>query len=137
MERKSKEIDTKIDKDFGGNKFTSIPNPLPTLPSSISNTNLKIDSLLIKMISVGEALDIVLKVSQRLPPVVVPLHHALGKVLAQDVTAPDPLPPYPASIKVYFSIFHPTWYFCLLVCFASIGLDWTGLDDLNYIGKIV
>ena len=52
------------------------------------------------MISPDEALRIVLEVAQRLPPVAVSLHDALGKVLAQDIRAPDPLPPYPASIKV-------------------------------------
>ena len=53
-----------------------------------------------KMISADEALRIVLSVAHELPPVTVPLHQALGKVLAQDIRAPDPLPPYPASIKV-------------------------------------
>lgn len=53
-----------------------------------------------RMITVEEALDTVLNVAQRLPPVTVSLHEALGKVLAQDITAPDPLPPYPASVKV-------------------------------------
>ncbi|THF98170.1 hypothetical protein TEA_014642 [Camellia sinensis var. sinensis] len=51
------------------------------------------------MISADNALQIVLNVAQRLPPVTVSLHEALGKVLAHDITAPDPLPPYPASIK--------------------------------------
>ena len=52
------------------------------------------------MVSVDEALKIVLGVAQRLPPITMPLQDALGKVLAEDVRAPDPLPPYPASIKV-------------------------------------
>lgn len=52
------------------------------------------------MISPEEALRKVLSVAQRLPPVTVPLHEALGKVLAEDIRAPDPLPPYPASVKV-------------------------------------
>ena len=52
------------------------------------------------MLSVEEASEIVLRVAERLPPVTVPIHHALGKILAQDATAPDPHPPYPASIKV-------------------------------------
>lgn len=52
------------------------------------------------MISSEEALKIVLRVAQRLPPVTMPLNEALGKVLAEDIRAPDPLPPYPASIKV-------------------------------------
>ncbi|XP_051142410.1 molybdopterin biosynthesis protein CNX1 [Andrographis paniculata] len=57
-----------------------------------------------KMVSVEEALEIILRVAQRLPPVTVPLHQALGKVLAQDVVAPDPLPPYPASIKDGYAV---------------------------------
>ncbi|XP_022891833.1 molybdopterin biosynthesis protein CNX1 [Olea europaea var. sylvestris] len=57
-----------------------------------------------RMISVEEALDTVLNVAQRLPPVTVSLHEALGKVLAQDITAPDPLPPYPASVKDGYAV---------------------------------
>ena len=53
------------------------------------------------MISVDEALQIVLSQSQKLPPITVPLKDALGKILAEDIHAPDPLPPYPASVKVY------------------------------------
>ncbi|KAF3455238.1 hypothetical protein FNV43_RR05686 [Rhamnella rubrinervis] len=56
------------------------------------------------MISVNEALQLVLRVAQRLPPVTVPLHDALGKVLAEDIRAPDPLPPYPASIKDGYAV---------------------------------
>lgn len=76
-----------------------------------------------KMISVEEALEIVLNVAQRLPPVILPIHEVLGKILAEDITAPDPLPPYPASIKVLF--FHtyvlfyqlgiaPYWKICCI-----------------------
>ncbi|KAL6563720.1 calnexin Cnx1 [Orobanche gracilis] len=54
-----------------------------------------------KMLSVEEALEMVLGVALRLPPVTVPIHEALGKILAQDVAAPDPHPPYPASIKLW------------------------------------
>ncbi|GAB2274490.1 calnexin Cnx1 [Dionaea muscipula] len=56
------------------------------------------------MISVEEALETVLRVAQRLEPVTVPLHEALGKVLAEDIRAPDPLPPYPASVKDGFAV---------------------------------
>lgn len=52
------------------------------------------------MISSDEALKTVLEVARCLPPIVVSLHDAMGKVLAQDIRASDPLPPYPASIKV-------------------------------------
>ncbi|KAL6518700.1 calnexin Cnx1 [Orobanche hederae] len=57
-----------------------------------------------KMLSVEQALEIVLEVAQRLPPLTVPIHEALGKILAQDVAAPDPLPPYPASIKDGYAV---------------------------------
>lgn len=56
------------------------------------------------MISVEEALRIVLDVSKRLPPVTVSIDDAFGKVLADDITAPDPLPPYPASIKDGYAV---------------------------------
>ncbi|CAI9105833.1 OLC1v1004851C1 [Oldenlandia corymbosa var. corymbosa] len=56
------------------------------------------------MKSVEEALEIVLTVSQRLPPVTVPLQDALDKVLAEDIHAPDPLPPYPASVKDGYAV---------------------------------
>ncbi|CAK9168564.1 unnamed protein product [Ilex paraguariensis] len=56
------------------------------------------------MISAEEALDIVLRVAQRLPPVTLPLHEALGKILAEDIRAPDPLPPYPASVKDGYAV---------------------------------
>lgn len=51
-----------------------------------------------------EALGIVVNVSKRLPQVTVPIHDALGKVLAQDIRAPDPLPPYPASVKDGYAV---------------------------------
>ncbi|TMW95672.1 hypothetical protein EJD97_008502 [Solanum chilense] len=57
-----------------------------------------------KMITVEEALEIVLNVAQRLPPVILPIHEVFGKVLAEDITAPDPLPPYPASIKDGYAV---------------------------------
>ncbi|XP_065030853.1 molybdopterin biosynthesis protein CNX1-like isoform X1 [Musa acuminata AAA Group] len=56
------------------------------------------------MIPVDEALRIVLSVAERLPPVAVPLHEALGLILAEDVRAPDPLPPYRASIKDGYAV---------------------------------
>ena len=63
------------------------------------------------MISAEEALQTVLRVGQRLPPISLPLHEALGKVLAQDIRASDPLPPFPASVKVESTIAH--FYFCI------------------------
>ncbi|KAM7258027.1 hypothetical protein ACFE04_013768 [Oxalis oulophora] len=56
------------------------------------------------MISTEDAIRAVLSVSNRLPPVTLPLHSALGKILAQDIHAPDPLPPYPASIKDGYAV---------------------------------
>ncbi|KAM3741039.1 hypothetical protein ACB098_08G145500 [Castanea mollissima] len=56
------------------------------------------------MVSADEALQIVLSVAQRLPPVTIPLLDALGKVLAEDIRAPDPLPPYPASVKDGYAV---------------------------------
>ncbi|KAK7385851.1 hypothetical protein VNO78_31774 [Psophocarpus tetragonolobus] len=56
------------------------------------------------MISVVDALQTVLNASKRLPPLTLPLHEALGKVLAQDVRALDPLPPYPASVKDGYAV---------------------------------
>lgn len=73
-----------------------------------------------EIISVENALHIVKTVSQQLLPVSVPIYEALGKVLAQDIHAPDPLPPYPASVKVifFFSQFgfydHFFWKFCFV-----------------------
>ena len=55
-----------------------------------------------EMLSVEDALHIVKTASARLSPVIVPIHEALGKVLAQDIRAPDPLPPFTASVKVIF-----------------------------------
>ncbi|KAH9742667.1 Molybdopterin biosynthesis protein CNX1 [Citrus sinensis] len=57
-----------------------------------------------KIISAEEALQKVLSVAQRLSPVTVPLYEALGKVLAEDIRAPDPLPPYPASVKDGYAV---------------------------------
>lgn len=71
-----------------------------------------------------EALRTVLTVAQRLPPVTVPLHEALGKVLAEDVRAPDPLPPYPASIKVFqnFDFTFAPSFFCFIVALVLVIL---------------
>lgn len=68
------------------------------------NGGTQISSSTNKMISVDEALEIVLNVAQRLPPVTLPIHDILGKILAEDITAPDPLPPYPASIKDGYAV---------------------------------
>ncbi|XP_071705689.1 molybdopterin biosynthesis protein CNX1-like [Rutidosis leptorrhynchoides] len=60
--------------------------------------------MMMMMISVEEALGIVLELSKRLPPITVSIEDAFGKILADDITAPDPLPPYPASIKDGYAV---------------------------------
>ncbi|XXG85011.1 hypothetical protein AAC387_Pa11g0188 [Persea americana] len=57
-------------------------------------------SLSPSMVLVDEALQTVLSVTPHLEPVKVPLQEALGLVLAEDVVARDPLPPFQASIMV-------------------------------------
>ncbi len=53
------------------------------------------------LLSVAEAERIVLEaLPGPLAPIQVPFMEALGKILAEDVVAADPLPPFPASIKV-------------------------------------
>ncbi|KAL0927850.1 hypothetical protein M5K25_002065 [Dendrobium thyrsiflorum] len=56
------------------------------------------------MIPVDEALAMVLQAAARLPSVSVPLVDALGLVLAEDIRAPDPLPPFRASIKDGYAV---------------------------------
>jgi gephyrin len=53
-----------------------------------------------KMISIPEAQDAVLARTPVLGVERVPLGAAVGRVLAEPVTARDSLPPFPASIKV-------------------------------------
>lgn len=52
------------------------------------------------LLPISEATQIILKTAKRLEPVSVSLDKALGTILAEDVHAPEPLPPFPASIKV-------------------------------------
>ncbi|KAL8129985.1 hypothetical protein V2J09_019140 [Rumex salicifolius] len=56
------------------------------------------------MISVDSALETVLTVARRLEPVTVSLYEALNRILAEEIRAPDPLPPYPASIKDGYAV---------------------------------
>jgi len=49
------------------------------------------------MIPVEEAIDIILQAVQPLQPVRVPFHDALGLVLAEDVHAAEPMPPFRAA----------------------------------------
>lgn len=57
-------------------------------------------SALYKMITIPEAQQIVLKETTCLPSVSMTLHEAQGCILAEDVQAPEDVPPFPASIKV-------------------------------------
>lgn len=56
------------------------------------------------MISVSEALEIILSHADQCTNKVVPMQDALGFVLAQDIIANDPLPPFPASIKDGYAV---------------------------------
>ncbi|XP_043716434.1 molybdopterin biosynthesis protein CNX1 [Telopea speciosissima] len=56
------------------------------------------------MIPVNDALEIVLSTAQRLEPITVPLQDAFGKILAEDIRASDPLPPYRASVKDGYAV---------------------------------
>ena len=60
----------------------------------------KTPAALYKMISIPEAQEFVLKETYPVGKVSVPLHEAVGRVLADSVKARDDLPPFPASIKV-------------------------------------
>ncbi|KAL4193081.1 hypothetical protein AMTRI_Chr06g175130 [Amborella trichopoda] len=56
------------------------------------------------MLSIEDATHIVLSRAQGLEPSTVPLPEALGLILAEDIKAPDPLPPFRASIKDGFAV---------------------------------
>ncbi|KAI3913343.1 hypothetical protein MKX01_027936 [Papaver californicum] len=56
------------------------------------------------MSSMEEALKTVIKISQRLHPITVPIHESLNRILAEDIRSPDPLPPYRASIKDGYAV---------------------------------
>ncbi|PKA56689.1 Molybdopterin biosynthesis protein CNX1 [Apostasia shenzhenica] len=56
------------------------------------------------MVPVDEALGMVLRAAACLPAISVSLQDALGLVLAEDIRAPDPLPPYRASIKDGYAV---------------------------------
>ena len=53
-----------------------------------------------KWVSIPEAQSVILQESVPLPEVATPLSEATGGILAQDVISREPLPPFPASIKV-------------------------------------
>jgi gephyrin len=70
-----------------------------------------------KMISIPEAQATVLKHAAALPTEVVPLASALGRILSQEVVAQEPLPPFPASIKVNMFCQQPGTYPAVLHSF--------------------
>lgn len=57
-----------------------------------------------RMVSVDEAVTTVLHHTRALPPERVPLGAALGRVLAEDITAGEPHPPFRASIKDGYAV---------------------------------
>ncbi|DBA77249.1 hypothetical protein WJX79_006001 [Trebouxia sp. C0005] len=61
-------------------------------------------SALYKMISIPEAQEIVLSETQPLPSVSVGFVDAVGSVLAENVQAPENVPPFPASIKDGYAV---------------------------------
>lgn len=56
------------------------------------------------MLSVGDALELVLAQAEPLPPAFVELSAATGLILAEDVVAQTPLPPFPASVKDGYAV---------------------------------
>lgn len=56
------------------------------------------------MLSVEAALAAVLAQAMRLPPVEISARRALGYVLAADIRASEPLPPFPASVKDGYAV---------------------------------
>ena len=56
------------------------------------------------MVSVAKALEIVLTLAVPLPASTAPLTSALGLVLAQDIVAAEPLPPFPAAVKDGYAV---------------------------------
>ena len=70
-----------------------------------SNGRLRERQSTFPMISVDEAIAIMLQHTEPLPAVTVPLQQLqLGSILAQDAGAPDPLPPFPASIMDGYAV---------------------------------
>jgi len=56
------------------------------------------------MLSVADALDMVLAQAEPLPPALIDLTQAAGLVLAENVVAQTPLPPFPASVKDGYAV---------------------------------
>jgi len=75
------------------------------------------------LVTVPQATRIILSIAKRLSPVTVPLHDALGAILAEDIVAPEPLPPFPASIKVCDG------------CEIGYSSSWDSSSQLNFLAK--
>lgn len=56
------------------------------------------------MLSVDDALATVLAQANPLPPATIPARQALGYILAADIRAREPLPPFPASVKDGYAV---------------------------------
>ncbi|WAR19582.1 GEPH-like protein [Mya arenaria] len=78
------------------------------------------------MISVAEAVDHVLKHAHILPLETVSFTSALGRYLAEDVFAKEPLPPFPASIKDGYAVIASDGAGTRLVSSASTAGDEPG-----------
>jgi len=63
------------------------------------------------LLPVPEAVDIILSHSLPLGECEVPRDEAVGLVLAQDIIADEPLPPFPASIKDGYAVIASVRYF--------------------------
>eukprot|EP00884_Botryococcus_braunii_P007016 jgi/Botrbrau1/16315/Bobra.0066s0083.1 len=68
-------------------------DPGPATPSALYQTK-----------SISEAAEIIFGQVTPLSPVSLPMSEARGFVLAEDVLAPEPLPPFPASIKDGYAV---------------------------------
>lgn len=56
------------------------------------------------MITVDEALNIVLEQITPFPVVIIPTSESLGRIVGEDIKAKDPLPPFRASIKDGYAV---------------------------------
>ncbi len=80
------------------------------------------------MLPVPEALDIVLKHTTTMPSETISIADAFGRVLAHDVHAQEPVPPFPASIKVGGGLsMIGVPYGCVYthLCHASQNIHWS------------
>ena len=103
------------------------------------------------MVSMETALALILDQAAALPTTVVALDNALGTVLAVPVIARDPLPPFPASVKVrpLIRAYHcrgpealtqrdMSWNVIRMPCFAAPGpvTGWVCGGGVRWTGPI-